>query len=49
MKLYHLISVNNKTGKITYLTGYPMIHAKCMIMKSKNTVHPFRTITVLEV
>lgn len=48
MRLYHLVSIRNDNGRITYLTRYPMTHKECMTMKSKNTEYPFRTITVIE-
>lgn len=36
-RLYHLIAVNDKTGRHTQLTAYPTTHEKCMIMKSKQS------------
>lgn len=36
-RLYHLVAVNDKTGKKQYLTRTPMAHEKCMVMKSKQS------------
>jgi precorrin-2 methylase len=36
-RLYHLVAINEKTGKKVYLTRYPMEHAQCMTMKSKQS------------
>ncbi len=36
-RLYHLVAINEKTGKKVYLTRYPMGHAQCMTMKSKQS------------
>jgi len=43
-RLYHLVAINEKTGKKYFLTRTPMTHEKCMIMKSKqsNTAPPVR-------
>lgn len=38
-RLYHLVAINEKTNKKTYLTGYPMTHEECCIMKSKFNPH----------
>lgn len=48
-RLYHLVSIREDNGQKTYLTGYPMTHAECMVMKSKFTVYKFRRIQVEEV
>lgn len=49
MRLYHLVSINEKTGNKVYLTGYPMSHKECCTMKSKFTYHSFRRIQLEEV
>lgn len=36
VRLYHLVVINERTGVKVYLTGYPMTHAECCVMKSKN-------------
>lgn len=43
-RLYHLVAINEKTNKKTYLTGYPMTHEECCIMKGKFSYHPLRRI-----
>lgn len=43
-RLYHLVAKNNKTDAKVYLTGYPMTHEECRIMKSKLSYHPARRI-----
>lgn len=47
-RLYHLVSITEKTGKKIYMTSYPMSHAECMTMKSKITEHKHRRIQVEE-
>jgi hypothetical protein len=37
MRQYHLTAINDATGAKTYLTSYPMDHAKCCTMLSKFT------------
>lgn len=46
---YHLIAINERTGKKTYLTACAMTHAECCIMKSKFSYHPARRIQLEEV
>lgn len=43
---YHLIAVNEKTGKKTYVSDVknPMTHSEAVIVKSKFTVHKCRRI-----
>lgn len=48
-RMYNLVSVDNKTGDITLLTGIPLTYAECMTIKGKLTEHSFRTITIIEV
>lgn len=36
VRLYHLVVINERTGAKVYLTAYPMTHAECCVMKSKN-------------
>ncbi len=49
-RLYHLVAINEKTSKKVYLTRYPMEHAQCMTMKSKQSVGvPYVRIQVEEV
>ena len=49
-RLYHLVAINDKTGKQMQLTAYPMPHEKCMIMKSKQSdaTKALNRITVIE-
>ena len=46
---YHLVAINERTGKKVYLTGYAMTHAECVVMKSKFSYHPARRIQLEEV
>jgi hypothetical protein len=46
-RLYHLVAINEKTGKIVVLTSYPS-HRHCMTMKSKFTPHRNVRIQVVE-
>lgn len=48
-RIYHLVAKNNKTDKKVYLTGYPMTHEECCIMKAKFSYHPLRRIELEEV
>jgi hypothetical protein len=47
-RLYHLVAINEKTGKIVVLTSYPDSHRHCMTMKSKFTPHRNVRIQVVE-
>lgn len=38
-RLYHLQAVNERSGRVVRLTGYPMNHAQCCTMKGKFTPH----------
>lgn len=46
---YHLVTINERSGHKTQVTGYPMSHAECCTMKSKMTEHPARRIQLEEV
>ncbi len=48
-RLYHLVAINNRSGKSVPLTTYPMTHEKCCTMKSKSSYHPARRIELVEV
>lgn len=48
-RLYHLVAVSEKTGEVTVLTGYPMPHHECCVMKSKISEHKSRRIELREV
>lgn len=48
-RMYHLVAINERTGKETRLTSYPMTHAECCTMKAKFTPHPLRRIQLKEV
>lgn len=48
-RLYHLVSINEKTGSKTYLTAYPDTHAHCVTMKGRFTAYPWRRIQLEEV
>lgn len=48
-RLYNLVAKNNQTDKKVYLTGYPMTHEECCIMKAKFSYHPLRRIELEEV
>ncbi|SMG42983.1 hypothetical protein [Paraburkholderia susongensis] len=37
--LYHLVAINERSGRKVYLTGYPMLHHMCCVMKSKTSTH----------
>ena len=47
--LYHIFSNNLQTGKSVRLTGYPMTHAECEIMASKNTSYSWRRLDFVPV
>lgn len=47
-RLYYLVAVNNKTGKVTEPLSDPDTHERTMTMKSKFTSHPARRIEVRE-
>ena len=50
MKMYHVIIINEKTGKKVYMTLKPESHEKACILKSKiNPNHKFRSIQLEEV
>lgn len=36
---FHVVAINEKTNKKTYLTAYPMPQDSCVIFKSKSTAH----------
>jgi hypothetical protein len=36
-RMYHIIALNERTGRKYYLTGYPMNHHDCCVMKSKQS------------
>lgn len=36
-RLYHIVAINERTGRKYYLTGYPMDHHSCCVMKSKQS------------
>jgi len=38
-RMYHVIAINEKTNKKTYLTSYPMIHHEACVIKSKFNLH----------
>jgi hypothetical protein len=48
-RMYHIISINDKTGEKAYFTTYPMDHNKCCTMMGKITKYPFRTVMLEEV
>lgn len=48
-RLYHIEAVNDRTGRRVRLTGYPMPHAQCVIMKSKQTPRPTVRVVFVEV
>jgi hypothetical protein len=48
-RLYHIVAINEKTGRKVYMTGYPMTHHGCCVMKSKITEYPWRRIQLEEV
>ena len=38
-RLYHIVAINERTGRRERQTSYPMDHQHCMTMKSKMTPH----------
>ena len=46
--LYHLVAINERTGRKTYLTDEPVTHAQACTWKSKFTYHPARRIQLEE-
>ena len=49
MRLYNLISRNDKTGTETLMNAWPMSHTECEVMANKLTRYSFRTIAFVEV
>lgn len=47
-RLYHLVAVNERTGKQTQVTSYPMSHRECCTCKSKFSHHPARRIMLVD-
>lgn len=48
-RLYHLVAINERQNRKVYLTGYPMVHHLCVVMKSKFTPHKWVRIQLEEV
>jgi hypothetical protein len=44
-RLYHLVAINERTGRKDYLTRYPMPHEDCCVMKSKQS-RPHRDVRI---
>jgi hypothetical protein len=48
-RMYHVVAINEKSGKKVVVTGYPMTHQECCILLSKLTPHPARRLQLEEV
>jgi hypothetical protein len=48
-RLYHIVSINERTGAKTYMTRYAMPHGPACVNLSKFTVHSFRRLQLEEV
>ena len=48
IRKYHIIAVNDRTGRRVQMTGYPMSHAECMVNISKITRYPCRRLVLVE-
>lgn len=48
-RLYHVVAVNEKTGRRERVTAYPMPHAQACNNKSRFTPHPARRLVLEEV
>lgn len=48
MRLYHLVAINEKTGKKVYLTEEPVTHHDACVIKSKFCYHPARRVQLEE-
>lgn len=46
-RLYHIVAVIQKTGEQVYFTKYPITHAECCTMKSKQTERKGRRIILV--
>lgn len=48
-RLYHIVAINEHTGLLVLVTGYPMPHKQACTNMSKFSYHPARRIQLLEV
>jgi len=49
MRLYHIIAINERSGKKVYCTSEPMPHKEACIVLSKFSYHPARRLQLEEV
>lgn len=49
MRLYHVVAINERTGKMTYCTEHPLSHKDACVVMSKFSHHPSRRIQLKEV
>lgn len=42
--LYHIITINERSGRVTRCTAYPMPHAEACAMLRKFSYHPARRV-----
>lgn len=47
-RLYHIIAINERTGRRVTMTGYPMNHHDCCTMMRKITRYPWRRLLLEE-
>jgi hypothetical protein len=41
-RLYHVVVINERTGRKVYMTKYPEPHDRALVLLSKLTRHPWR-------
>jgi len=49
IRLYHIVAINEKTGKTTYCTSYPMSHKEACVILKKFSNHPARRVQLEEI
>ena len=48
-RLYHIVAINERTGRKTRMTRYPDTHEACCVMLKKFSYHPARRLQLEEV
>ena len=47
-RLYHVVSVDEHSGRQTNMTAYPATHGEACTMVRKITAHPWRRLILVE-
>lgn len=47
-RLYHIVAIHTRTGKVSRMTGYPMPHSDCCTMMRKITRYKWRRLELKE-